>query len=310
MRNTDLNDILAFVAVARTGSFTKAGHSLGVPKSYVSRKVTHLEERLKLRLIERTTRTVLLTEDGAQYFSVCEKALSEIDEAEKSFDHGKEIPSGRLRLTCPVEFGPIITGQLCQKFLSRYPEIQLEVLATNNVLDLIRDKIDVAIRPIQLADPSMLSIQIGRLEWALYASPQWVFANSQSLTKIDNLSELDIIAFNPSHIMQKKFRLQLTRKDKKKTFDYTPKVIASNLSILIEAATQGVGIAAMPDILIHDRVQSKKLVRVFPDWYYRKEQIVAVFANQRNTPSRVRALIDFLKGTSIFADCITMIDKK
>lgn len=305
MKNTDLNDILAFVAVGRTGSFTRAAQSLGVPKSYVSRKISQLEERLKLRLIERTTRTVLLTEDGTQYFSICEKALAEIDDAEKSFDRSKQVPSGRLRLTCPVEFGPIITGQLCQKFLSRYPEIQLEVMATNTVLDLVRDKVDVAIRPIQLADPSMLSIKLGQLEWALYASPQWAFANSQSLGKIDNLTELDIIAFNPSHSTQKKFRMQIVRKDKKKVFEYSPKVIASNLSILIEAAAKGIGIGALPDVLIYDHVKTKKLVRIFPEWSYRKENVVAVFVNQKNTPPRVRALIDFLKSTSIFAECFS-----
>lgn len=303
MKNTDLNDILAFVAVGRSGSFTKAGHSLGVPKSYVSRKITQLEERLKLRLIERTTRTVLLTEAGSQYFAVCEKALSDIDEQEKNFDQSKQIPSGRLRLTCPVEFGAIITSQLCHKFLMKYPEIQLEVLATNTVLDLVRDKVDVAIRPMQLADPSMMSVQVGDLEWGLYASPQWVFANSHLLHKIDSLQLLDIIAFNPNHSVQKKFRLPLFRKDRKKMFEYTPQVIASNLSILIEAACNGVGIAPLPDVLIHQYLKDKKLVRIFDDWCFRKETVVAVFVNQKNVPSRVRALIDFIKERSIFEDC-------
>ncbi len=303
MKNTDLNDILAFVAVGKTGSFTKAAFSLGVPKSYVSRKISELEERLKLRLIDRTTRSVLLTDAGAQYFAVCEKAIAEIDDVEKSFDDEKKVASGHLRVTCPVEFGPIITGPLCQKFLAKYPDVQLEILSTNSVLDLVKDKIDVAIRPIQLADPSMLSIKVGALEWALYASPQWAYANSQMLTRIDSLSDLDIIAFNPNLSVQKKFRLQIFRKDRKKVFEYTPKVIASTLSILSEAAMNGVGVATLPDVLIHDHVKSGRLVRVFPDWYYRKENIVAVFTNQRNMPSRTRALVDFLKSTSLFADC-------
>lgn len=306
MKNTDLNDILAFVAVGRTGSFTKAALELGTPKSYVSRKITDLEERLKIRLIERTTRTVLLTEAGSQYFAVCEKALEEISEQEKSFDQIKLVPSGRLRITCPVEFGAIITAQLCQKFLYKFPEIQLEVLATNTVLDLVRDKIDVAIRPMQLADPSMMSVRVGDLEWGLYASPQWAFANSHLLGKIDSLTMLDVIAFNPSHSSQKKFRLSLSRKDRKKVFEYTPKVIASNLSILIEAASNGVGMAALPDVLIHQHLRDKKLVRVFEDWTFRKESVVAVFTNQKNVPLRVRALIDFMKSVSIFEDCYTI----
>lgn len=303
MKNTDLNDILAFVAVGKTGSFTKAALSLGVPKSYVSRKITDLEERLKQRLIDRTTRSVLLTTDGAHYFAVCEKALAEIDEVEKGFDTENKVPSGHLRITCPVEFGPIITGQLCQKFLAKYPNIQLEILSTNAVLDLVKDKIDVAIRPMQLADPSMMSIKMGTLEWALYASPQWAYANSQMLGRIDALNDLDIIAFNPNFSVQKKFRLQITKKDRKKVFEYTPKVIASTLSILIEATANGVGIAPLPDMLIQEHLRSERLVRVFPNWFFRKESVVAVFANQKNMPSRVRALVDFLKTSSVFADC-------
>lgn len=306
MGNMDLNDILAFVAVGRTGSFTKAALTLGVPKSYISRKITQLEERLKLRLIERTTRTVLLTADGAHYFSVCEKALAEIDDAEKSFDDHKKTPSGHLRLTCPVEFGPIITGQLCQKFLIKHPNIQLEIVSTNNVLDLVKDKIDVAIRPMQLADPSMLAIKMGTLEWALYASPQWAYANSQMLDKIDALNDLDIIAFNPGLLVQKKFRLQIFKKERKKVIEYTPKMIASTLTAMIEAAIHGVGIAPLPDMLIHEHLKNERLVRVFPEWFFRKENVVAVFTNQKNMPTRVRALLDFLKNTSIFADCYTI----
>lgn len=303
MKNSDLNDISAFVAVGRTGSFTRAALSLGVPKSYVSRKISQLEERLKLRLIDRTTRTVLLTNDGAHYFAVCERALAEIDDAEKSFESNKKVPAGHLRVTCPVEFGPIITGQLCQKFLVKHPGIQLEIVCTNNVLDLVKDKIDVAIRPLQLADPSMLSVKVGALEWALYASPQWVYANSQMLDKVDGLNELDIIAFNPSLAVQKKFRIQLFRKDRKKIVEYTPKVIASTLNTMIEATLFGVGIAPLPDVLIHQHVKAKRLIRVFPEWHYRKENVVAVFTNQKNMPSRVRALIDFFKTTAVFEDC-------
>lgn len=302
MRNQNLNDILAFVAVGRLGSFTKAAHSLGVPKSYVSRKVSELESRLKLRLMERTTRTVLLTQDGAQYFAVCEKALSDIEETEKGFEQGKQTPSGRLRLTCPVEFGPLITGQLCEKFLHKYPEIQLEVLSTNTVLDLVKDKVDVAIRPMQLADPSMMSVQLGPLEWALYASPQWIHSNSQSLTKIEALSDLDIIAFNPTLSVQNKFRLQIFKKDKRKVLDYKPKVIASNLSILIEASLNSMGIAPLPEALIRSQLNAKKLVRVFPDWHYRRETVVAVFVSQKNMPARVRVLLDFIKANPLFKD--------
>lgn len=299
MKNLDLTSILSFVTVAKAGSFTQAAHTLGVPKSFVSRKVTELESRLKVRLIDRTTRKVFLTELGLQYFATCEKSLGEILETEKSFEVKNTTPSGRLRITCPVEFGAMIVKDLCQKFLIKYPEIQIEIISTNNILNLIEDKIDVAIRPMQFADPSMMSIQLGQLEWALYASPAWVHSNYQSLEKIDSLSNLDILAFHPAGNPKSKFRLSLNRKDKEKVIEYFPRIITSNLTTLLEACMSGSGIAAMPHAIVQPHVTAGRLVRVFPDWHTRKETVVAVYSAQKNIPLRVRVLLDFLKTQKI-----------
>lgn len=303
MMPKDLNTILAFVAVGKTNSFTKAANALGVPKSYVSRKISDLEGRLHLRLVDRTTRSVLLTEDGLHYYSVCEKAIADIEDIESLFEQGQSQPSGRLRLTCPVEFGGLVTPYLCQNFLKKYPELQLEILSTNNILDLVKDKIDVAIRPQQLADPSMRSILLGSMEWGLFASLAWTKAHAAELRKVDNVDQFDILAFNPNGLFQQKFRMNLFRKEKQKVFEFSPKIITSTLSTLIDATISGAGIGAAPDVLAQPYVQSGKLVRVYPDWWVRKENLVAVFTTRKNMPARVRALIDFLKQSSFLKNC-------
>lgn len=299
-KNIDLNDILAFVAVGKYGSFTKAAQSLGVPKSYVSRKILELEQRLKTQLIERTTRKVSLTAEGESYFAVCEKSLKEIALTEKSFELGHQIPSGNLRVTCPVEFGPILMRQVGKFFLKKHPQIQLEVVSTNTVLDFIKDRIDIAIRPIQLADPSLKSIQLGEFEWKLYASPQWKHINSQNLESFETLSNLDFIGFNPSLQSNKKWKIKLTNGASTKEFNFQPKVVSANLSVLIEALVEGIGTAPVPDILVEDLVKSKKLVPIFENWYCRKEKIAAVFLDQKNIPPRVRVFLDFLKTHQLF----------
>ncbi len=295
MRSRDLNTIQAFVALGKTNSFTEAAALLGVPKSFISRKVAELEAHLKVRLVDRTTRTVALTEDGSQYYSTCEKALSDILEIEDVFDQGHSAPSGRLRITCPVEFGGIITQHLCKTFLKQYPLLQLEVLSTNGILDLVKDRVDVAIRPFQLADPSMKFVKVGQMEWGLYATPDWIKKNKVAKNNIDSLKNLDIIAFHPQATYQNKFKLILNKKEKQLQLEFNPKIITSSLTTLLEATLAGSGIAPLPDVLISQHMRAQKLVRVFPDWSYRKETLVAVFLNQKNTPARVRAFLDFLK---------------
>lgn len=299
-KNIDLNDITAFVAVGKNGSFTKAAQSLGVPKSYISRKILELEERLKTQLLERTTRKVSLTAEGETYFAVCEKSLKDIALAEKSFELGHQIPSGNLRVTCPVEFGPILMKQVGKFFLKKHPQIQLEVVSTNTVLDFIKDRIDIAIRPIQLADPSLKSINLGEFEWKLYASPQWKHINSQNLQNIESLKDVDFIGFNPSMQQNKKWKMKLTNGNQIKEFNFQPKVVSANLSVLIEALVEGIGTAPAPDILVADLVKAKKLVPVLEDWSCRKETIAAVFLDQKNMPPRLRVFLDFIKTHKLF----------
>src|SRR5882757_1465043 len=140
----DLNEMLVFARVIHAGSFTKAAAELGMPKSTVSRKVSELEERLKARLLNRTTRKLSLTDVGRTYYDYCVRIASEIEDAERAVSSLQETPRGLLRVTAPVNAGflaPIVAG-----FLGRYPEVRLELYCTGRRVDLIEERFDLGIR--------------------------------------------------------------------------------------------------------------------------------------------------------------------
>src|SRR5262249_42875187 len=139
----DLNQVLVFARVVQAGSFTAASKALGMPKSTVSRKVSELEERLKSRLLQRTTRKLSLTEVGRTYYDYCERIVGEIEAAERAVSSLQETPRGLLRVTAPVNvpfLGPIVSD-----YMKRYPEVRLELLCTARLVDLVEERFDLGI---------------------------------------------------------------------------------------------------------------------------------------------------------------------
>src|SRR5262245_9215851 len=146
----DLNEMLVFARVVKTGSFTAAATELGMPKSTVSRKVSELEQRLGSRLLQRTTRKLSLTDVGRTYYEYCARIASEVEDAERAVTNLQETPRGLLRVTAGLNaayLGPIVSD-----YLARYPEVQLEILCTGRTVDLVEERFDIGIRAGTLAD--------------------------------------------------------------------------------------------------------------------------------------------------------------
>ena len=296
----DLNEIAAFLDVAREGGFTAASERSGLPKSYLSRKVADLEARLELRLLNRTTRSVSLTEDGQRYYEACEKAYSEIESAEADLEESLDNPSGHLRVTCPVEFGPIIAEKFCRQFLNRYPNITLEIFPSNSIVDLVRDQFDVAIRPSHLAQQDMIAINLGKFDWGIFASPVWKRSNT-GVKKLEDLQDRLLLAFNPSGKYQKNWKLGFKKGKEKISLNFEPRFVAGNFATLIEATKQGTGAAALPTYLIQNELKNKELVPLFKDWMQREEGIYALYSSRQHMSSRMRVFLDYLKSANLFA---------
>lgn len=170
----DLNDIAVFVRVAQFGSFSRAAHALGMPVSTVSRKVTALEQRLGVTLLQRTTRKLSLTAQGRAYYNQCSEPLSYLFDAERVLSQTQRKPEGLLRISAPVILGQEPFYAFLSSFLKTYPGIQVDLFVTNLFLDLIVENIDVAIRFGELPDSSLIAQRIGKSVRYVVATPEYL----------------------------------------------------------------------------------------------------------------------------------------
>src|SRR5688572_9690991 len=159
----DLNEILVFARVVHAGSFTAAAVELGMPKSTVSRKVSELEERLKARLLQRTTRKLSLTDAGRIYYDYSARIVSELEDAERAMSALQGVPRGLLRVTAPLNTG--FLAPIVSDFLKRYPEVELELFSTGRTVDLVEERFDVGIRAGTLADSTLIASSLGNVAW-------------------------------------------------------------------------------------------------------------------------------------------------
>src|SRR5713101_7275743 len=179
----DLNEILVFARVVQAGSFTAAAAALGMPKSSVSRKVSDLEERLKSRLLQRTTRKLSLTDVGRTYYDYCARIVGEIEDGERAVSRLQEAPRGLLRVTAPINvafLGPIVSD-----YLKRYPEVRLDLFCTGRTVDLVEERFDVAIRAGTLADSTLIARSLGSAGWLLVATPAYLKKHGRPRTPED-----------------------------------------------------------------------------------------------------------------------------
>ena len=167
----DLNDILLFAAVVEHSGFTAAARALNRPKSSVSRHVDRLEGRLGVRLLERSTRRVRLTQVGAVYYNLCRAALAELNKAEEEVALHRADPVGMVRLSCPTGVAKYALASIVPGFMARYPDVRLHIQATNDAIDLIKDNIDIAIRVrAQLQDEAITMRKLGASRLVFVAS--------------------------------------------------------------------------------------------------------------------------------------------
>src|SRR5262245_33433771 len=169
-----LNAMRTFVRVVEAGNFTKAADSLGVPKTQVSRLVQSLEGELKTLLLNRTTRRVSVTPDGAAYYERAVRVLDDIEELESRLSHAKVTPRGKLRIDCPSAIANLILIPALEDFCARYPDILIDIGISDRPVDLIGENVDCVLRAGEVTDPSLVVRRIGEIERIVCASPAYL----------------------------------------------------------------------------------------------------------------------------------------
>jgi len=285
----DVNEMLVFARVVQAGSFTAAAAKLGMPKSTVSRKVSELEERLKSRLLHRTTRKLSLTDAGRTYFDYCARIAAEVEEAERAVSTLQEKPRGLLRVTAPVnvEFlGPIVGD-----FLKRYPEIRLELLCTGRAVDLVEESFDVAIRAGALADSTLIARTLGSSPWNLVATPGYLKKRGRPRSPED-LKKHDCLFFGAG---RNPFDLRLEKGDISVEVALFARMIVSDMEILHAVATAGLGVAVLPVMLSVKDLRAGRLKRVLPDWNPPATPVQVVYPSSRHLSPLVKTFVEHLQ---------------
>ncbi len=288
MATMELTSLQAFVKVVQTGSFTRAADALNTQKAHVSRVVTQLERELGVRLLERTTRSLSLTEVGREFFERAVGILGSVDDAQRMVQKAQGEPRGTLKLTCGVEFGMIAVSGWISAYLQRHPQVNVDADFTSRVLDMVHEGFDLAIRIGPLADSTLAARKLGELHYGLFASPM-CWERLPAPVHPDQLTEHPAVAFaGGSH--QPVWTLQ--HGDTTVRVPLQPRLKASNVFAVRDAAASALGIAQLPLIVAAPAVAQGQLVQVLADWSLPSVPVNAVFASARYLTPKVRAFID------------------
>ena len=289
----DLNEILVFNHVVETGSFTAAAKKLGMPKSTVSRRVSALEARLGVRLLHRTTRQLRPTDVGATFHKRCAGMLLAIAEAERAVTHAQENPKGLLRVTAPVDFGQRVLPPLMADFLRCYPDVEIELHLAGEVIDLVAEGFDVALRAArQLPDSSLIARKLGKSQRLIVASPSYLEDHELPI-KPHHLKRHNFI----QHTHQKqRSTLELHSAAKVEKISVSGNVYVNEYGMVRALALTGMGLATIPDIVCAADIRCGKLVHVLPDWHMADASIYAVYPSAQHISATLREFLDFLRA--------------
>jgi DNA-binding transcriptional LysR family regulator len=292
----DIAALELFIAVARRGSFAAVAKERNVDPSSVSRAVAELEGELSLRLFQRTTRSMRLTEAGDLYLARVEPLIDELARAREAAAQVTGAPRGLLRLTASVTFGQMRIVPLLAEFRARYPELRLECLFTDANVDLVADRVDLAVRLAPTIEGDLIAAKLMDTRYRVVASPAWL-ASQPPLSRPADLASRQVLLFNI-----KAYRTRWLFRDGAGRVEAVPiqgDVTLAPAGSLLTAALAGLGPALLPDWLVSDAVAAGGLVDVFPEHAATATTFDTaawlVYPSRAYLPGKVRVMADFLK---------------
>ncbi|WP_051710837.1 LysR substrate-binding domain-containing protein [Andreprevotia chitinilytica] len=289
----DVNDMLFFAEIVDHGGFAAAGRALGVPKSRLSRRIAELEAGLGVRLLQRTTRKLALTDLGERYYRHCVAVRDEANAAREDIEALQAEPRGVVRVSCPTTLAQFSVGPFLPEYLSRYPLVRVQMIITNRAMDVIEDGIDIAlrVRPTPQDSATLIVKQLGASPGMLVAS-QSLLLRQGTPSNPDELGWLDTLAMNAT---DGRAAWTLYGPDNA-SFDivHQPRLVADDMQVLREAALGGIGAVILPSFMVYEDVRAGRLLQVLPDWAPQPGLVHAVYASRRGLLPAVRTFLDFL----------------
>ncbi|WP_063382826.1 LysR family transcriptional regulator [Pseudoalteromonas luteoviolacea] len=280
----------SFIRVVETGSFSAVAMEWNTNQATISKRIASLENKLGTKLLVRGSRKHTLTEAGKVYFERVSNIVMEIDEAEAEARSLTATPKGHLRITVPMMFGSMYVAPVMSEFLSLYPEIGLDIKFDENMVDLVREGIDVAIRLGDLQDSSMVAKNLGYDELIIVASPKYLAKHTTPST-LGELGQHNCLIYS----LSPKRGTVWVFSDQSKTTQVEVKgnFQCDNGVGLMEMLLADAGIALMPKWMVYEELEAGRLIHILKD-YYKRYPISAVFPKDRYTPLKVRSFLDFM----------------
>jgi len=278
--------IEAYVAVVQEGSFSAAAEKLGVSPSHISRRVAELETHLGTPLIFRTTRSIRLSEAGEAYFQQCHQLLEGFLSAEERISRQQSEPAGRLKLTCAATFGERFIAPLLPEFMRRYPKLEIDLHLSNQLVDLIRDGYDLAIRLGTLEDSSLLARRLCDRREYLCASPDYLerFGAPHTLNELQRHNCL--LGTSPTWLFQDRGHRRELRVHGNWHSNSGPAVLS--------AVQAGLGIAQLPDYYVEPLLERGELISLLENYRYPHSGVWLVYPKARQQLPRLKLLCDYL----------------
>jgi DNA-binding transcriptional LysR family regulator len=293
MRKFGFAEMNAFVATAEHASFAKAAIQLGISRSALSETIRGLEEKLGVRLLNRTTRSVALTEVGERLLAELRPALDNFDAALESINVFRDKPAGHLRLTVPRPAAKMVIEPVLSKFLFAHPAITLEIVTDSALTDIVRDRFDAGIRPGHRVERDMIAVRVGEDACpTVVASPGYLRRHPGPKTPKDLAAHNCIRRrFASGAIAPWSFE----KKGKSLEVAVSGSLIVGDGDLAIRAALDGIGIARVPINSVADLINKKRLVPLLQDWAPRSVGFYLYYPSRRQVPAALRAFVDFIK---------------
>lgn len=286
----DLNGFTVFAKVAELGGFTAAADALGLSKSMVSRQVSALEDQLGVRLLNRTTRRINLTEAGTVVFERAQRIVAEAQEAAEEATCVEGAVRGQLRINAPMSFGISQLGPVMPEFMERYPEINVDLVLNDRRVDLIEEGFDVSLRISALTDSSLIARQLAPVERYIVGAPAY-FEKHGVPKRPSDLATHDFMLYT---LLARPNQLEMTNaKGENEQVELKGRFLCNNADAMVGMMLKGMGLVFSPDVLCHEHLKSGKLVRVLEDWSVPPLTLHAIYPHTRHLAAKVRAFVDF-----------------
>ncbi|XIH61338.1 LysR family transcriptional regulator [Pantoea sp. SGAir0184] len=280
-----------FIAAVEEGSFAAAARRFKLSSSMAGKHVSALESDLHVRLIQRSTRRLSLTDVGQRYYDRCKVIIEALDDADREASDIQATPRGLLRIAAPLAFGEMHLGKIVSRYLEQFPEVSAGVVLEDNYIDLLEERIDVAIRIGHLDDPTLVTRRLAPCKMVLCASTDFLKKYGMPETP-DDLSRMPRLAFSQA-ISAGDWTIYDTD-NRPHTIESRCRLTSNNIHLLMEAALGGTGIVYGPCFVFREHIRQGQLIELLPDYRTSELTIQAVYPSAMRIPFKVRTFVDFI----------------